>query len=180
MRKAKVRLTPLERTAYHEAGHVVANYLVGFKMEDVSIVPDKESLGHVTCNPFKDYDFDSYRIYHIKDYELIFNTVLKNMAGDISECKAAGKRKLFVNRDDDDCSLTLFTACEISGRLKSSIIEAAECYIWEIFDEERPWELVQLIARTLLERKTLTGREILEIIENSDYRILRKTLNRPS
>ena len=34
-------------TAYHEAGHAVAYFLLGFRVARVSIIPDEGSLGHV-------------------------------------------------------------------------------------------------------------------------------------
>ncbi len=45
--KPKRRLTRLERTAYHEAGHVVAHCLLRLPFAYVTIVPDEECLGHV-------------------------------------------------------------------------------------------------------------------------------------
>lgn len=180
MKNSKIRLTPLERTAYHEAGHVVANYLVGFEMEYVTLVPDDETLGQVKSNEFKDYYFEGFRIYHIKDYDLVFRSAVADYAGYLCAAKAAGKKGNFINLVDYGETLDLFRAFGISNKLRDSMMDTAKIYTREIFNEERPWELVKLIARNLLERQTLTGREILEIIENSDYRILRKTLTRPS
>jgi len=34
-------------TAYHEAGHAVAYFLLGFRIARVSVIPDEGSLGHV-------------------------------------------------------------------------------------------------------------------------------------
>ena len=34
-------------TAYHEAGHAVAYFLLGFRVARVSVIPDEGSLGHV-------------------------------------------------------------------------------------------------------------------------------------
>jgi hypothetical protein len=33
--------------AYHEAGHAVAKFLLGFRIKKISIIPDEENLGHV-------------------------------------------------------------------------------------------------------------------------------------
>jgi ATP-dependent Zn protease len=52
------RPTKLERTAYHEAGHAVAAYSLRWKIIEVSIVPDPDSLGHVTRTPLKDFHPD--------------------------------------------------------------------------------------------------------------------------
>jgi ATP-dependent Zn protease len=42
---AKLRITETERAAYHEAGHVVVQYLLGMETKRVSIVTDEVSLG---------------------------------------------------------------------------------------------------------------------------------------
>ena len=34
-------------TAYHEAGHAVAYFLLDFAITRVSVIPDEENLGHV-------------------------------------------------------------------------------------------------------------------------------------
>ena len=51
-RKAK-RPTPLEKTAYHEAGHAVAYYQLRKRFKSVSIIPDDEAgfLGRVVGYP---------------------------------------------------------------------------------------------------------------------------------
>jgi len=180
MRKTKNRLSAIEKTAYHEAGHVVTNYLVGFEIEYVTIVPDEDSEGHVKSNEFNNYYYEGFRVYHIKDYELIFNSIVANLAGYLCVRKVTGRGKLFVDIGDYGRSLDLFKSFNISHNLRDSMLETAEYFIRDIFNEERSWELVKLIARSLLERKTLTGQEVLGIIENSNYYILRKTLKRPS
>jgi hypothetical protein len=49
--KAIKKMTQKERrlwlTAYHEAGHAVAYFLLGFRIARVSVIPDEGSLGHV-------------------------------------------------------------------------------------------------------------------------------------
>lgn len=90
MRKTKNRLSAIEKTAYHEAGHVVANYLLGFEIEYVTIVPDEDSEGHVKSNEFNNYYYEGFRVYHIKDYELIFNSIVANLAGYLCVRKVTG------------------------------------------------------------------------------------------
>jgi hypothetical protein len=45
---AMLRTPTISATAYHEAGHAVMMYRVGFKIDQVSIVPNSERLGRVT------------------------------------------------------------------------------------------------------------------------------------
>ncbi|MFA6126148.1 MAG: hypothetical protein WC699_02490 [Bacteroidales bacterium] len=174
-RKPKIRLSAIERTAYHEAGHVVADYIVGFEIEYATIIPDEDSNGHVQSKEFANYYYEGFRLYHINDYQLAFNSIIVNLAGYLSERKATGKGKLLVDLGDYGSSLDLFKAFKISNNLRDAMMGTAEGYLCDIFNQERPWELVKLIAASLLERKTLTGQEITEIIENSNFHIRRKT-----
>lgn len=48
----------LVATAYHEAGHVVANWKLGFKVRSVSIVPTEDSAGHVLLVRRRHPEFD--------------------------------------------------------------------------------------------------------------------------
>ncbi len=177
LKKTKIQLSAIEKTAYHEAGHVIGCYLVGFEIEYASIIPDGDSNGQVKSKEFENYFYEGFRLYHIKDYELIFNSILVNMAGYFCVRKVTGKGQLFVDFGDYARTLDLLKSFQITSSLRDSMMATAECFLQDIFNEERPWELVRIIAASLLERKTLTGIEILEIIENSNYYILRK--NRP-
>src|SRR5262245_10999339 len=38
-----------ERTTFHEAGHAVAAYRLGIEVEFATILPARDSLGHITC-----------------------------------------------------------------------------------------------------------------------------------
>jgi len=43
----------LRHTAYHEAGHAVASYFLQVPIRDVTIIPDKDSLGVLTHPPIR-------------------------------------------------------------------------------------------------------------------------------
>jgi ATP-dependent Zn protease len=49
---SRKRTTKLERTAYHEAGHVVAHYVLRIGFRYVTIIPSGDYLGHVKGCPY--------------------------------------------------------------------------------------------------------------------------------
>ena len=50
------KLTKRERTAYHEAGHAVANYHLRLSIKKISIIQEDDSLGRVKGSTFSDFD----------------------------------------------------------------------------------------------------------------------------
>lgn len=49
----------IEATAYHEAGHAVIAYLLGYKPQSATIVPTVETAGHVIhANPLYGFQLD--------------------------------------------------------------------------------------------------------------------------
>jgi hypothetical protein len=49
----------IEATAYHEAGHAVIAYLLGYRPQSVTIVPTADTAGHIIhANPLHGFQLD--------------------------------------------------------------------------------------------------------------------------
>jgi hypothetical protein len=104
--KPKVRLKPIEKTAYHEAGHVVAYHLMGFEVKSVSIIPNETTHGRTTINLFDDnFLTNIFKLDKVEDFELIFRSAVGSYGGCICEYIASGRRNNigpYLDFDDID------------------------------------------------------------------------------
>jgi hypothetical protein len=76
------RMTKLEKTAYHEAGHAVANFHLGLAIKEISIIENEEELGHCdgsswgitisgTCTIHEEVDNERFNIMLVEKHALI-------------------------------------------------------------------------------------------------------------
>ncbi len=90
----KVKATKEEvSTAYHEAGHAVAAYLLKRSFNYVTIVPDEEkgSLGHVRFRGFGE-NFDPAFDYSPQMRLRLEREIICSLAGDAAESIHLGRR----------------------------------------------------------------------------------------
>jgi ATP-dependent Zn protease len=155
-----------EKTAYHEAGHVVAAFEMGFSVRYVTIRPHgKEILGntvlrHKRFTPgvggyliFMLAGAYAAQIFRPDDYSQDFNQSYEIMykAGILADFESVDNTVNLLNRllDTDEKRITYHQ--KIQDRTEK-IIKSDWCQ-----------DAIQAIAKALLEKKTLTGKEAKEI-----------------
>lgn len=167
-KETKARLKPIEKAAYHEAGHVVANYLMGFEVEVVTIIPDENSLGYSESKVFSDdFDVERFRLDRIEDYELFFKAVAVGLGGYVSEYKASGRRNWISTETDFSNIDDLLTLFQFSESLQKGICITAADYLTDVFEFPHVWALVQAIVSALMVKKTLNKKEIADLIHDN-------------
>jgi ATP-dependent Zn protease len=95
------KLTPLECTAYHEAGHAVISFALGRPVKRVSIIPDEAegSLGHCAHGVWPksrrpDFNNDD------RTRAFVENEIFILLAGSAAEAKARGRHNHVGARSD--------------------------------------------------------------------------------
>jgi ATP-dependent Zn protease len=144
-------------TAYHEAGHAVAYLVKGIKFKDVSIVPNNKenSRGHITFsrNLAKRKDADS----------LLPKTFIKHgittLAGICAEKIKFGEYCSVGFESDKEMAIDYFIRAEINDT--NEYIEKTEKLLL------KHWKGVEIIALKLLEKKTLTYQETIDLLKTS-------------
>lgn len=140
-------------TAYHEAGHAVARFVLRRRIDRVSILPDDESRGHVQgyvlAKLGQDWD------YTLRDVQMLEDQILSALAGPAAEERLTG------DVDADGAVHDRTTAVDIAMHLEGGP-EVVEPYLAYLDAKAHAlvktrWPMVEALAAELLERKQLSG-----------------------
>jgi ATP-dependent Zn protease len=160
----KRRTKALESTAYHEAGHAVAAYAHGVRTKALSIVPDGDSKGRHEQHPYFggiNLEFDSSP----RAQRRVENMVLVCLAGPAAQRRfnTKGFRRYHADHDwrqaIDLLSYLVGSNKELEAYLRLIDIRA------RAFVETAPrWIQINRLAQNLLDRQTLTGPEVRQLM----------------
>jgi ATP-dependent Zn protease len=145
-------MTDIRCTAYHEAGHAVIAYRLGYQVEKASIIRRRGTLGRVHVQPRTSPD----------DIKI-------NLAGQLAEA--------LVNANGGDIQLGSIGDWQNARRNARKFVDLGfigrrekDVLIEELLHDTRALvhrdrEAIAAVAEALLERKTLTGDDIRRIME---------------
>ena len=170
---------PVEKqlTAYHEAGHAAAAYVLGGTVGAVSIKPEPGRLGYADARANRDTEFGE----RLRDRLIIY------LAGEESEVKWGGlpasakqtaRSDLQSVHDAKNDAGRLATPCQVGDGIGSdtggSVVwrdETRRAYVaWlrsltrDLLAAGCVWRAVCALAEELLRRETLTGEEATAVI----------------
>ena len=142
-------------TAFHEAGHAVIAELCGRLLTEVEIVGDREHTGSV-----QSLAFPPNREAEAEDIERHLKIIL---AGTVAEAMVAGRQGWDETSEDVDAAvrlgMRLVDDCEDVLPLLEDIGADVER------DLQSHWPAVEMLAAELLDRKTLTGSEVRNLLK---------------
>lgn len=169
-----------ERVAYHEAGHAVANYIIGDnKIQKVSIVPRGESLGCVMKLPTKEkfLKLKSELLSDIKillagraSEELSFGNCSTGASNDLEKSSSIALNIVAKYGLNDNKSLFALSFDRMPDSLFLDYKMKAEEILAECYEEvkallEDNKEFLDAIAQNLLKKEELTFDDIQNIFE---------------
>ena len=151
-----------ESTAYHEAGHAVAAFVLRLKIgrRGVTIVPDKERdmLGYVNITAQLRERPDCATSARTRAR---IEAWVAHLAGDIAERKFSGRRRFGGHSDllqASDLLEYISTSVEqFDARLRVASVGARDLI-------EDNWPSVQAVAEELLRKKTLSADEVAKLV----------------
>lgn len=168
--KPKRKHSPLEATAYHEAGHAVAAYWLRRAFRHVTIAPDLEggSLGHMLDRKLKgewipDAEPERYRSRFEK-------MIIVSMAGAEAERKFTGRyNRIGASGDRKDqvdygCWLTAGDLDEVPLYL-----DLLKHRTRRLLEAHHVWFAVEVLAKELLKRETIRWKDAKEIIRQAMF-----------
>ncbi len=173
------KLTSIEKTAYHEAGHAVAAFYYKRRFVKISIVPDDESLGRVIYpnSYWKWFKFDKNTpIIRAR----IEEEILKKFAGEVAERIASKSDNLGRPREHNRRARELASFVCGSKQEINSFIQ----WLWRretyLMQDPCRWAAVEALAKALLEKKEIGYQETRKIISSAIAIYKKNSASKPS
>lgn len=164
-RKCSDPARELECTAYHEAGHAVAAWRLGRRFGRVTIKPDLLTLGQ--CRILKDPRFTLQDHREPAFWKLVEDRIVISLAGPIAEAKFRGR----PNRAAAEGDMQIVEKLLWNRTMDAS--QHKRCLAWlkvvagELLDDCWNWAMVEVLAKNLLVRQTLSGREVVALLRGA-------------
>jgi len=152
----------LRATAYHEAAHAVAFFVLGMSPTRATIVPTDETAGSASHAAFSLGHLDVDEITPTRR-DRIERKIIAALAGAVAEERLAGCDCSATARQDHASAADL--ALRVCGGQRETNAYLAWLYIRTEMLIERRWPAIEALAAILLERRTLHKRELPTTIQ---------------
>ncbi len=160
------RLSGIKKTAYHEAGHAVAYCIFGIPFKSVTIQGDEDTYGHVVRDRYpEDFnpDIDSGNTAR----KLMEKYVMAGIAGQVAE-KLVSKNYNWQGAGSDYHKVvdlaSYFTG---SNKQLEKFIEEMRQKTTSLLKQKKNLMALHAVAKELLKNKTLSSRNVKEIIRQT-------------
>ncbi len=147
----------LATVAYHEAGHAVACFYLGRRVDRVTIVPRDGSLGHVSGRALPRSVERSGELDTRRERQAAEDAIIATLAGPIAEARFKGRRNHVGASSDDHQAVNLAFRLWSAPAVATAYLDFLGARAQELIDVL--WYLVDSLAAELLERRTLSGVE---------------------
>jgi hypothetical protein len=135
-----------EATAVHEAGHAVISTLWGIPVQKVTIVPREDDVGHVEFEPGATCG--------------LVADLVATLAGPAASARIGARRG-----DRSDRAIAAQLADGLTGADEADeLLKLVQDGVRDLVDDPETWAQIEAVAQALLERRMLSGREVLEIM----------------
>ncbi len=166
----------IEVTAYHEAGHAIADLAIGRAFRYVTIEPDEDTLGHcmgVAYRGGQRLEMDAYE-GNTRARAWIEKRVKVYLAGNVAERRVTGRAVVAGSRND-------FTnACEMLSHLCGDYESELPAYFNLMYvrtvglvTNPLNWLTVERIAAELLDKQTVRYRTAKELARQAQEDFLK-------
>ena len=155
-----------ERTAFHEAGHILIHLLTGIKIKEENIIENDKQINVVIHDS---YDLSQYNNYDLNDY-----TIMCLRAGSIAEQYYCWTKCIIYDPDISGNDLWQISRLFYEGKLKFKLRESFEIHIKGLEEEterfiKTHWSFVEIIAKNLLIKEKLTVERINELWKHFQF-----------
>lgn len=155
----------LRATAFHEAGHAVAHFALGRRIDRVSIISEDDTLGRVrgpvlprSWDPSTSTGFDTLR-----ELKAMEDAIVAALAGPNAEAKFRGRRNLLGARGDyETVGWLLQQTCDGSDHVSRAYYAYVKALAHDLI--ETHWYLVEALALELLDRRSLNGARVHQVL----------------
>lgn len=169
-REKKQHAAMREQIAHHEAGHAVMGVYLSLAFYSVTIKPESPAVDHVRMGHVKPL-IGGKRIYDLSQREHD-NNVLFSLAGHQAERIFTGRRLRWHSAMTD--YKAVYEYASYRHRFLESNDESIELYLkWmehnarQILIQPIMWRAVQAVAATLIEKETLSYRQVRRVYQSA-------------
>ncbi|HXS41482.1 MAG TPA: hypothetical protein VN766_14955 [Stellaceae bacterium] len=165
----KTAPNPIMAAAYHEAGHAVMCHLLHLRIRSVGIDADELVGGETTHdNP----PLGRASPADGSGRSRMEKIVMLCLAGPLAQRKftRGGSQEDDGGAIDAETASGLATRFFRSRKTAEAYIAFARAWVWQKFEEPRIWAAVERLARALIERRRLSGRQAEAIIRGASPR----------
>jgi hypothetical protein len=154
----------LSTTAYHEAGHAVADWKLGFKIRQVTIVPKGGAAGSVTGLKTLRISYgggvkgESIGRYHDR------RTACRR--GSTASIQAARRQK-YQLASDYTAAANFLLSLHGEEKERDCAVKYLRARTRNFINNTINWRIIEDLAKALLERRTLTGEEVNDVLRAS-------------
>jgi len=149
--------------AYHEAGHAVMCRLLRVRIETVDIGGDELYGGRILHgNPM--VATSSASADSIRARLKIEKAIMLCLAGPLAQRKYDPHLTDYGGAVDLEVAMTLAANFFRSRKIAAAYINFATEWVWQKWNDPKIWSTVERLARALIERKRLSGRQVNAII----------------
>ena len=163
--ETKMKIHPIS-SAFHEAGHVVAANVLGYRVDLAAVYAEPLYMGQASLLDEKMYELGGVNILWPSDISgRERDVIMVDLAGPAAAMRRAKKRRPIQTKIwADDLGQAILMATRIA-----STHEEGETLINELFKRARKllgahWPKVEAVATALLERQTLGELDLQRII----------------
>lgn len=163
----------LTATAYHEAGHAVACYILHRGFRYVTIRPDRECLGRVMQTPLPDSFWIADLGIDTRARRIAEREIIIDFAGEAAGAIWRGRHNWRSSRADFQ------SVTELTGRVCNTPDEEEAFARWlairarDMIACPMNWEQVKAVAKALLDKQHLSSRQVRQIIRRQVGQIIR-------
>lgn len=165
MAQKKKRYSRLERTAYHEAGHAVMSFIRKRRFKYVTIIPEKDSLGHILHKPWSNFDPEVND--DARTSKKIETEALVSLSGHAVESLLTGKTmwQCASWQGDRHNAIDILSYSFPEGEELGAYFTWLFIHAKNILKQPLHWKAVQYLADELLIHKKIGYKKAREIIK---------------
>jgi ATP-dependent Zn protease len=156
------KTTELERTAYHEAGHVVAHFIQNIGFRYVTIIPSGDALGYVKGYPFAE-SFRPDMGVTLRMRDRLEKAIVIYYAGNEAEKKFCGRYDYRGSSVDFDSLVDLASYVTGGGETLNAYLKWLQLTAHDLISMPENWQATRRVAEALLEKKKLTSNKARDI-----------------
>lgn len=170
----KIRPSPRELTAFHEAGHAIVGHLLGWDIDAIAIIDTKDVRGYTLRRRRQAVpgviDYDIKKGERPDDGPLADRLTLL-YAGIVAQrllCTQRGvsSKPVRLGRDIREARNSVRN---LSKEGQIELLDSAEQHAMKLLTDPQNWQILERIAAELLEFGTLEGPSLLKLLPGTQY-----------